>query len=90
MGSRKPPKTYFWSVLGGLGNVYGVIIGAILLYAIPEILRLTARPIQDALFGFELIAPEALRMLLFGISMVLIMLYRPNGIFPRVAKVRNI
>ncbi len=73
-------------VLGGLGNVYGVIIGAVLLYAIPEILRLTARPIQDAIFGFELIAPEALRMLLFGTSMVLIMLYRPQGIFPRASK----
>ncbi len=71
-------------VLGGLGNVYGVIVGAILLYAIPEILRLIAKPIQDTLFGFELIAPEALRMLLFGTSMVLIMLYRPQGIFPRV------
>ena len=73
-------------VLGGLGNVYGVIVGAVLLYAIPEILRLTARPIQDAIFGFELIAPEALRMLLFGTSMVLIMLYRPQGIFPRASK----
>jgi branched-chain amino acid transport system permease protein len=73
-------------VLGGLGNVYGVILGAILLYAIPEILRLIARPIQDAIFGFEIIAPEALRMLLFGTSMVLIMLYRPQGIFPRVSK----
>ena len=73
-------------VLGGLGNVYGVILGAIVLYAIPEVLRLTARPIQDAIFGFEVIAPEALRMLIFGVSMVLIMLYRPNGIFPRVAR----
>ncbi len=73
-------------VLGGLGNVYGVIIGAILLYAIPEILRLTARPIQESLFGQEIIAPEALRMLLFGISMVLIMLYRPMGIIPRNIK----
>ena len=73
-------------VLGGLGNVYGVIVGAVLLYAIPEVLRLVARPIQDAIFGFELIAPEALRMLLFGTSMVLIMLYRPQGIFPRIPR----
>ena len=29
------------------------------------------------------IAPEALRMLLFGLAMVLIMLYRPHGLIGR-------
>ena len=28
----------------------------------------------------ELLAPEALRMLLFGLAMVVIMLYRPRGL----------
>jgi branched-chain amino acid transport system permease protein len=67
-------------VLGGMGYVPGVILGAIVLYAIPEILRHVARPLQEALFGTEIIAPEALRMLLFGLAMVLIMLYRPRGL----------
>lgn len=70
-------------VLGGMGNVWGVVLGAVLLYAIPEALRHLARPVQMQLFGEELIAPEALRMLLFGLSMVLIMLYRPQGLLPR-------
>jgi branched-chain amino acid transport system permease protein len=69
-------------VLGGMGHVPGVILGAILLYAIPEVLRYVAKPAQLAIFGQELIAPEALRMLLFGLSMVLIMLYRPAGLWP--------
>jgi branched-chain amino acid transport system permease protein len=69
-------------VLGGMGHVPGVILGAILLYAIPEILRFVAKPAQEALFGTELVAPEALRMLLFGLAMVLIMLYRPEGLWP--------
>ncbi len=69
-------------VLGGMGHVPGVILGAVLLYAIPETLREIARPAQLALFGTELVAPEALRMLLFGLSMVLIMLYRPTGLWP--------
>jgi len=69
-------------VLGGMGHVPGVILGAILLYAIPEVLRYVAKPAQLAIFGHELIAPEALRMLLFGLSMVLIMLYRPAGLWP--------
>ena len=70
-------------VLGGIGYVPGVILGAVLLYAIPEALRYVARPIQETLFGQELIAPEALRMLLFGLAMVLIMLYRPTGLLSR-------
>ena len=73
-------------VLGGMGYVPGVILGAILLYAIPEMLRYVARPLQETLFGQELIAPEALRMLLFGLSMIVIMLYRPRGLLaPRRA-----
>jgi len=70
-------------VLGGMGNVAGVVLGAVLLYAIPEILRLIARPLQMAIIGEEVIAPEALRMLLFGLAMVLIMLYRPHGLIGR-------
>jgi branched-chain amino acid transport system permease protein len=67
-------------VLGGMGYVPGVILGAVLLYAIPEALRYVAKPLQEAIFGNELLAPEAVRMLLFGLSMVLIMLYRPRGL----------
>jgi branched-chain amino acid transport system permease protein len=69
-------------VLGGMGHVPGVVLGAILLYAIPETLREVAKPAQLALFGEEWVAPEALRMLLFGLSMVLIMLFRPTGLWP--------
>jgi branched-chain amino acid transport system permease protein len=69
-------------VLGGMGHVPGVILGAILLYAVPEILRFVAKPAQEAIFGHELVAPEALRMLLFGLAMVVIMLYRPAGLWP--------
>ncbi|MBU6272196.1 MAG: ABC transporter ATP-binding protein [Betaproteobacteria bacterium] len=69
-------------VLGGMGHVPGVVLGAILLYAIPEVLRYAAKPVQQALFGAELVAPEALRMLVFGLAMVLIMLRRPAGLWP--------
>ncbi len=69
-------------VLGGMGHIPGVILGAVILYAIPEALRVWARPAQEMLFGHEVVAPEALRMLLFGLAMVLIMLYRPHGLWP--------
>jgi branched-chain amino acid transport system permease protein len=70
-------------VLGGMGHIPGVIVGAILLYAIPEVLRFVAKPAQEFLLGTEIITPEALRMLFFGLSMVLIMLWRPAGLWPK-------
>lgn len=76
-------------VLGGMGHVPGVILGAVILYAIPEVLRYAAKPVQMALFGHEVVAPEALRMLLFGLAMVLIMLYRPAGLWPAPAHGRK-
>src|SRR5206468_12761356 len=38
-------------VLGGMGNVWGVILGAVLLSFVPEILRFTVEPVQRQLFG---------------------------------------
>jgi branched-chain amino acid transport system permease protein len=69
-------------VLGGIGHVPGVVLGAILLYAVPEALRHYAKPAQEALLGYELIPAEALRMLLFGLAMVVVMLYRQSGLWP--------
>ncbi len=69
-------------VLGGMGHIPGVILGAVILYAIPELLRYFDRGVQERLFGHELVAPEALRMLLFGLAMVVIMLRKPEGLWP--------
>jgi branched-chain amino acid transport system permease protein len=69
-------------VLGGMGHVPGVILGALLLYGVPEALRYVGGPVQKVLFGEELVAPEALRMLIFGLAMVLVMLLRPEGLWP--------
>lgn len=69
-------------VLGGMGNVWGVIAGALLLSFVPEFLRYTVEPAQKALFGRLLIEPEVLRMLLFGAALVLTMRFRPAGLWP--------
>jgi len=77
-------------VLGGMGNIWGVILGALLLSFVPEILRWTVGPVQDALFGRELVAPEAIRMLLFGLALVLVMLLRPAGLLPSAVRKREL
>ena len=69
-------------VLGGLGHIPGVILGAVLLSLFPELLRHTVVPVQEQLFGRVLVDAEVLRMLLYGLAMVIIMLYRPKGLWP--------
>jgi branched-chain amino acid transport system permease protein len=69
-------------VLGGMGNVWGVIAGALLLSFVPEFLRYTVEPVQKMLFGKLLVEPEVLRMLVFGIALVLTMRFRPAGLWP--------
>ncbi|OGB24758.1 MAG: ABC transporter ATP-binding protein [Burkholderiales bacterium RIFCSPLOWO2_02_FULL_57_36] len=69
-------------VLGGMGHIPGVILGGLLLAALPELLRHTVEPVQLALFGKILIEAEVLRQLLYGLALVLIMLYRPSGLWP--------
>lgn len=68
-------------VLGGMGNIYGVILGALLVTMIPEALRYTG-DLQRVVFGEVFIDPADLRMLLFGIALVLMMLLRPAGLLP--------
>ncbi len=68
-------------VLGGMGNIAGVILGAVLVTVIPEALRYTG-DLQRFLFGQVYIDPSDLRMLLFGIALVVMMLFRPAGLLP--------
>ncbi len=77
-------------VLGGMGNIWGVILGAVLLSFVPEILRYTVEPIQRMFFGRSLIDPEVIRMLLFGLAMVLMMLFRPAGLLPSAVRKREL
>jgi branched-chain amino acid transport system permease protein len=77
-------------VLGGMGNIWGVILGALLLSFVPEVLRWTVEPAQQALFGRILVEPEVIRMLLFGLALVLVMLFRPAGLLPSEVRKREL
>jgi branched-chain amino acid transport system permease protein len=76
-------------VLGGMGNIAGVILGAVLLSFVPELLRWTVEPAQQALFGRMLVEPEVIRMLIFGLALVLVMLFRPAGLLPSAVRKRE-
>src|SRR5882724_2586690 len=77
-------------VLGGMGNVWGVILGAVLLSFVPEFLRFTVEPVQRQLFGRMLIEPEVIRMLIFGFALVLVMILRPGGLLPSAVRKREL
>ncbi len=57
-------------VLGGMGSILGVILGAFFLILLPEYLR----------------AFSEYRMLIFGVMLVIMMVFRPGGIVPNIRR----
>lgn len=60
-------------VLGGMGSIPGSILGAFLLTALPEVLR----------------AFSEYRMVLYGALMVVMMIFRPEGMWSRASRLKN-
>ncbi|MBL8396870.1 MAG: ABC transporter ATP-binding protein [Candidatus Accumulibacter sp.] len=77
-------------VLGGMGHIPGVILGAVLLTALPEALRYGIEPLQRMIFGRMFLDPESLRMLVFGLALVLVMRFRPAGLWPSSQRRREL
>lgn len=79
IGFISPEMFTFWEsvflvamiVVGGMGNISGVILGVFLLVGVPEFLRSTL----GTLF-------VDYRMLLFGAVMIIVILFRPQGLLP--------
>ena len=67
-------------VLGGIGHIPGVIVGAVLLSALPEALRFVAGPLQQMTDGR--LDAGIMRQLLIALAMIIVMLLRPRGLWP--------
>ncbi|HEV8425582.1 MAG TPA: branched-chain amino acid ABC transporter permease [Actinomycetes bacterium] len=83
LGTQVSPDSYTFEisvlilamvVLGGIGNPPGVVLGAIILTFLPEKLR----DFSD------------IRFLIFGIALVLIMRFRPEGLLPSARRRREL
>ncbi len=80
-----PSFNFLWSalilmavVLGGMGSTPGVVVGALVISLLPELLR----------------GAQNWRYLIFGVLLIVLMIFRPQGIWPtrvseRVAKVKE-
>jgi len=61
-------------IVGGMGNIPGVLVGAIALVGLPELLREFAE----------------YRLLVYGAALVAMMLYRPEGLWPEAVRRREL
>lgn len=61
-------------VLGGMGSIPGVILGAIVLQALPQVIRESAGAMRSEF--------EVYRMLIFGLLIVAMVIFRPEGLLP--------
>jgi branched-chain amino acid transport system permease protein len=57
-------------VLGGMGNVWGAIVGAAVIVVVPEVVRSAVPSFQQY------------RFLVFGAVLVIVMIFRPQGLIP--------
>ena len=79
-------------VLGGMGNIWGVAIGAFVIYEIQAVL------LKQLTGFFDVVKIPILtdinfvqyQFLLYGIALVLMMLFRPEGLFPERRRAREL
>ena len=62
-------------ILGGTGNLWGSVLGAVILTALPELLKFVALPPDIA---------DKSRQILYGLALILMLLLRPQGLLPEI------
>lgn len=69
-------------VLGGIGHLPGIILGAVLLSSLPEVLRWVSGALDLQLLTGGRLDASILRQLLIALAMIIVMLMRPRGLWP--------
>jgi branched-chain amino acid transport system permease protein len=60
-------------ILGGTGNLFGAVVGAAILVILPELLKFLNLPVGTA---------DLMRNAFYGLMLILILRFRPEGLFP--------
>jgi ABC-type branched-subunit amino acid transport system permease subunit len=85
-------------VIGGLGSIPGVILGAVIVYSLNQLIlaqldSIATNP-SSFLYGFKQLFPSFnftdIRNLLFGLLLITIMLFRPEGLIPSARRRREL
>jgi branched-chain amino acid transport system permease protein len=77
-------------VLGGMGSIRGVIVGALLIRGIPDLIQGLAVAGVLKLPGETISAISGYRFLVFGLLMVVMMIVRPQGMVPSSRRAREL
>jgi len=77
-------------IVGGIGNPYGALLGGLVLVGVDRVVL----PALTGLFGPQnlgtILAPSSWRYGLFGLALVLMMLFRPEGLLPSAVRAREL
>jgi branched-chain amino acid transport system permease protein len=68
-------------ILGGTGNLWGSVLGAVILTALPELLKFVALPPDIA---------DKSRQILYGLALIIMLLLRPQGLLPEIGTRRRL
>jgi len=83
-------------VLGGMGNIPGVILGAVILFELQSLILVQLTQWSHQLGALTHIAVfneldfVNLKFLLYGLALVLMMLFRPEGLLPSARRAREL
>ncbi len=77
-------------VLGGMGSIPGVIVGALVIRGIPDLIQGLAVAGVVKLSGTTLSSITNYRFLVFGLLMVIMMAFRPEGMIPSKRRAREL
>lgn len=77
-------------ILGGIGNPYGALLGAIIIVTVDTIVLPTISNFFSAGGSAGTFSPSQIRYGLFGAALIIMMLKRPEGLLPSAARAREL
>jgi ABC-type branched-subunit amino acid transport system permease subunit/ABC-type branched-subunit amino acid transport system ATPase component len=60
-------------IVGGIGNLWGSVLGAVVLVVLPELLKFLHMPTEIA---------DQMRLVIYGVVLILVLRFRPEGLIP--------
>ena len=81
-------KLLLMIVIGGLGSIHGAFFGAIVVVLLPQAI-VWARDLLSGVFGSASVTVPGLETAIFGMILVLFILFEPMGIYGRWLKIRT-
>jgi branched-chain amino acid transport system permease protein len=75
-------------IIGGLGSILGSIFGAVFITLLPEVLRIGTGALADSFPALTTLF-ASLRMGVFGMAIVLFLVFEPDGMAARWHTIKN-